>query len=138
MDLLGLLPIPSSFRGSRPLYFVQTSQSIFQGNRHDLLLRAVAAYFASNVLFPMLCLSDQYAAATTDAHRSMLLAAGQVMIAIFNFTAFKESYIITSVALLIISAVMPRGKIFTRATPIREFSRTQLQYGQSRRDLSCL
>ncbi len=39
-------------------------------------LVATAVYFASNTAFEMLSLSNQYAAATTDAQRSVFLAAG--------------------------------------------------------------
>jgi hypothetical protein len=42
----------------------------------------IAVYFASNQAFSMLSLSDQYAAATTDAQRSMLLSAGEALLAI--------------------------------------------------------
>ena len=76
----------------------------------------MTVYFASNTSFCMLYLSDQYAAATTDAQRSMLLAAGQSMFTIFNVTAFWFSYAIASAAALIIAAVMLRSDIFSRAT----------------------
>ena len=37
----------------------------------------IVLYFASNTAFSMLSLSSQYSAATTDAQRSVLLAAGK-------------------------------------------------------------
>ena len=40
-------------------------------------LGGIVTYFASSTAFNMLSLSDQYAAATTDAQRSLFLAAGQ-------------------------------------------------------------
>ena len=76
----------------------------------------IAAYFASNTAFNMLSLSDQYAAATTDAQRSMLLAAGQAMLAIYNGTAFQLSYVFQAVAGIITSAVMLRSNIFSKVT----------------------
>ena len=76
----------------------------------------IAVYFATNTSFCMLYLSDQYAAATTDAQRSMFLAAGQAMFTMFNVTAFSFSYVIVSAALLIVAAVMLRSTIFSRAT----------------------
>jgi Domain of unknown function (DUF4386) len=75
---------------------------------------AIAAYFASNTAFEMLSLSDQYAAATTDAQRAMYLAAGQAMLATFEGTAFQVSYVLASVAGIIIGAVMLRSDIFSR------------------------
>ena len=75
---------------------------------------AIAAYFASNTAFEMLSLSDQYAAATTDTQRAMYLAAGQAMLATFEGTAFQVSYVLASVAGIIIGAVMLRSEIFSR------------------------
>jgi hypothetical protein len=75
---------------------------------------AIAAYFASNTAFEMLSLSGQYAAATTDAQRSVYLAAGQAMLATFKGTAFQVSYVLASVAGVIIGAVMLRSDIFGR------------------------
>jgi len=82
----------------------------------------IAVYFASNTAFSMLSLSDQYAAATTDAQRSMFLAAGQAMLAINNpgaiyqGTGWYMSFLLLAVAGLIISAVMLRSNIFSKVT----------------------
>ena len=76
----------------------------------------IAAYFASNTAFNMLSLSDQYAAATTDAQRAMFLSAGQAMLAIYQGTAFHVNYILGAVAPLIISVVMLRSGIFSKVT----------------------
>ncbi len=81
-----------------------------------LALIGIAVYFASNTAFEMLSLSNQYAAATTDAQRSLFLAAGQGMLAIYQGTAFYISYILLSVAPLIISVVMLRSNIFGKVT----------------------
>ncbi len=64
----------------------------------------------------MATLSDRYAAATSDAQRAALLAAGETMLAIYNGTAFKVSYVFGSAALLIISIVMLRSDLFSKAT----------------------
>src|SRR5215208_2630649 len=79
-----------------------------------LYFAAIAAYFASNTALEMLSLSDQYAAATTDAQRAMYLAAGQAMLATFEGTAFQVSYVLASVAGIMIGAVMLRSDIFSR------------------------
>jgi hypothetical protein len=76
----------------------------------------IAVYFPSNTAFEMLSLSNQYAAATTEAQRSMYLAAGQAMLAIFEGTAFYVSYVLLAVAGIIISAVMLRSRIFSKVT----------------------
>jgi len=76
----------------------------------------IATYFTSNTVFEMLSLSNQYAGATTDAQRSMLLAAGQVMLAIYEGTAFSLSYVLLAFGGIIISAVMLRSNIFGKVT----------------------
>lgn len=81
-----------------------------------LFFVGISAFFATNTAFPMLSLSDQYAAATTDAERAMFLAAGQAMLTMFNVNAFQVSYIIVSFAWLMMSAVMLRSSIFSRVT----------------------
>ena len=77
---------------------------------------AIAAYFAPNTAFEMLSLSDGYAVATTEAQRSTFLAAGQAMIATYQGTSFHVSYVLGSVAGIIIGAVMLRSNIFSRVT----------------------
>ena len=79
-------------------------------------LVGIVAFFVARPAFEMLYLSDQYAAATTDAQRSMCLAAGEVMIAIFKGTASHLGYVFAALAPLIISVVMLRSNIFSKAT----------------------
>jgi len=79
-------------------------------------LVGIAAYFASNTAFEMLSLSSQYAAATTDAQRSLFQASGQAMLAIYQGTAFDVYYLLGAAATLIISMVMLRGNIFGKTT----------------------
>lgn len=82
-----------------------------------LVFVGIAAYFPSNTAFSMLSLSDQYATATTDVQRTMLLAAGQAILASLHSTTFYVSYILMSAAGLIISAVMlRRDNIFSKVT----------------------
>jgi hypothetical protein len=79
----------------------------------------IAVYIASNQAFSMLTLSDQYAAATTDVQRSMLLAAGQALLAIHNPNAVGQatlSFFLVTLAGLIMSTVMLSGGVFSKAT----------------------
>jgi hypothetical protein len=82
----------------------------------------IAVYFASNQAFAMLSLSDQYAAATTDAQRSRFLAAGEALLAINNpgtiyqGTGIHTSLFLVLLAGLIISIVMLRSSVFSKAT----------------------
>ncbi|MBN1317985.1 MAG: DUF4386 family protein, partial [Anaerolineales bacterium] len=84
----------------------------------------IAVYFASNTALSMLSLSDQYAAATTDAQRTLLLSAGQSMLALNRFSSpgahpgaggYMSLFLIAAAG-MITSAVMLRGKVFNRAT----------------------
>jgi hypothetical protein len=79
----------------------------------------IALYLASNQAFSLLSLSDQYAAATTDAQRSMLLAAGQALLAISNPNALGPGtlgFLLVTLAGLIISIVMLQTSIFGKVT----------------------
>src|ERR1051326_5407120 len=69
-------------------------------------LIGIAAYLATNTAFSLLSLSDQYAAATTDAQRSVFEASGQAMLALYQGTGFIVGVFLVLVAALIISAVM--------------------------------
>lgn len=82
-----------------------------------LQLVATATYFASTVAFEMLSLSNQYATATTEVERSIFLAAGQAMLDTWQGTAFDVSYVLSGLALLIVSAVMLRShRLFSKVT----------------------
>jgi hypothetical protein len=78
-------------------------------------LVGVVLFIASNPAVEMLALSDRYAAATTDAQRATYLAAGEAVLASWQGTAFHTGYIISSVAWIVIPAVMLRSAIFGKA-----------------------
>ncbi len=84
-----------------------------------LAIIGITVFLATNNPFSMLSLSDQYAAATTDAQRSLFLAAGQAILANTNQRAvegFNMGFLLVSVAGLIVSAVMLRSNIFSKVT----------------------
>jgi hypothetical protein len=82
-----------------------------------LQLVATATYLASTVAFEMLSLSNQYSTATTDTERSLFLAAGQAMLVTWQGTAFDVSYVLSALAVLIVSAVMLRNHhVFSKVT----------------------
>jgi hypothetical protein len=83
-----------------------------------LFLVGIGAFYASNAAFPALALSRQYAAASSDAERAMLAAAGQSIIALFNENAFHVSYAIVSLSWLLLSVVMLRSAVFGRVTSL--------------------
>jgi hypothetical protein len=86
---------------------------------------AVAAFFAFTGIpifiapraatLAMLPLSEQYAAATTEAGRSQILAVGEAVGALGQPTPQTVGFILIAVAVLISSGVMLRSKIFSQA-----------------------
>jgi len=78
-----------------------------------LFFVGLAAYIASSRAFPMLSLSGQYASATTDAQRSLLVAAGQAMLVEGQS---RTGIPLVEFACLVISVVMLRGNVFSNAT----------------------
>lgn len=81
-------------------------------------LVSTVLFIASNPAFAVLLLSDQYAAAATEAQRAALLAAGQAVMVTYEGSAFHASYILGSVASIIVSAVMLRSRVFSKAAAI--------------------
>lgn len=79
-------------------------------------LVAVAIYFSSNTAFSLFGLSQQHAVAATDADRSVLLSAGQAMLALYTGTGFNVSYVLSGVAALLAAVAMLRSGIFGRIT----------------------
>jgi hypothetical protein len=79
-------------------------------------LIAATVYLTSNPSFSMLLLSQQYAGATSEAQRSLLLAAGQTMLAMWQGTAYDVGYFLSGIAGLIVALVMLRGNIFSKTT----------------------
>jgi hypothetical protein len=64
----------------------------------------------------MLYLSDQYAAATSDAQRTLFLAAGEALISMRHGMAFHVSYNLANIFLIIVPLVMLQTNVFSKAT----------------------
>ena len=64
----------------------------------------------------MLSLSSQYAAATTEAQRVVVLTAGQAMLETYTGTAFDIYYVLNTIYLFIVSTIMLRSKLFSKTT----------------------
>ena len=80
----------------------------------------IAVFYATNRAFAMLALSNQYANATSDTHRALLLAAGQAMLAVgeSHTPGTFLAFFISEIAGILISVVMLRGKIFSQTSGI--------------------
>lgn len=79
-------------------------------------LVGIATFFSSKPSIEMLSLSTQYAAATTEIQKTILLGAGQALLAIYSGTAFDIYYILNAITLIIISFVMLQSNIFSKLT----------------------
>ncbi len=117
LDLLGMIAY---------LLFIPTILAVYMALRRTgeavmlvaaaLFFLGIADFFATNTAFPVLALSHQYAAATSDADRARIVAAGHAMFTLFNENAFLVSYVLVSVAWLLMSSIMLRSQIFGRLT----------------------
>jgi hypothetical protein len=90
---------------------------------------AIAVYFASNPAFEMLSLSEGYAAATSEAQKAMFLAAGEAVLVSFKGTAFKVSYLLATVAGVMISVLILRSNTFSKWTGYARFLASVLGLG---------
>jgi hypothetical protein len=79
-------------------------------------LLGLACLIPSRPIPEMFTLSDQYAAAATDAERAVYQAAGEAMLAHFHGMAYHAHYVLGSASLLISSFLMLRSDTFSRAT----------------------
>jgi hypothetical protein len=79
-------------------------------------LVGVAVYLASNQAFALSALSDQYAAAGSDAMRATFLAAGEASLAIHNPNGIHLGLLLVALAGVIASLVMLRSRVFGKAT----------------------
>jgi len=81
-----------------------------------LSLLGVICFIAARPAFEMLHLSHEYAAAETEMQKAAFLAAGEAKVATFHGTAFYINYILGSLTGLIISWVMLKTTLFSKAT----------------------
>ena len=87
------------------------------------------AFVVARPALEMLSLSNQYSAATTDAQRAAILAAGEAMVAVFHGTGFQVSYILGSITGLLIAAAMLRSGVFSRTTAYLRVGSSVFDFG---------
>lgn len=85
-----------------------------------LFFVGAAVYIAQNTAFPILALSGQYAAATTESERSLLVAAGKAVLAQGEdlTPGTFMGFFLTEVAGIFMALVMFRSRIFSRLTAL--------------------
>lgn len=79
-------------------------------------LLAVVLYILTNPSVEMLSLSRRFAAAASDADRTVYTAAAQALLSSWTGTAFHVGYIVGSIAGILWGALMRRGAVFSRMT----------------------
>jgi hypothetical protein len=94
-----------------------------------LTIIGVGAFIAARPAFEMLSISKQYAAATTEAQRSIYLTSGETLIAIFHGTAFHVSYVLGSISGLILSFVMLKSSVFSKGTAYMRIASSVFDFG---------
>jgi hypothetical protein len=109
--LYGILSVPLSLS----LYFaLRRTDPALAILYIALNLISVVAVFTARPAFEMLHLSGRYATAATEMQRSVYLAAGESMLAIWHGTAFLVCYLLGSLTGLIVSILMLKGRIFAK------------------------
>jgi F0F1-type ATP synthase membrane subunit c/vacuolar-type H+-ATPase subunit K len=79
-------------------------------------LTGIAAYISSNKTFELLSLSKQYFSAPDEQTKNLLEAAGKASLASWQGTAFNTYYVLNGIALLIISILMYKSTLYSKAT----------------------
>jgi hypothetical protein len=87
------------------------------------------AFVAARPALEMLFLSNQYSAASADAQRVAILAAGEAMVAVFHGTAFQVSYLLGSITGFLIAAAMLRSDVFSRTTAYLRIASSVFDFG---------
>jgi Domain of unknown function (DUF4386) len=64
--------------------------------------------------FSMWMLSDQYAAASSEADRAAITAAGRTLLTLYNGGTFATSYVLGAISTLLYSGTMWRHRVFGR------------------------
>ena len=119
LGLLNILTIGLAAPVFLALLAIQRRQSMaFSGLALILVLIGATIYISNNTALPMLTLSKRYLAATSEAEKAQLAAAGQVLLSrAEDFTpgAFA-GFIFTEIGYLLAALVMLRNGLFGRAT----------------------
>ena len=103
-----------------PVYFALYAAHRKANNAYSLLsliifLIATTIFVTSNTALPMLELSEKYATATSESHKTLLAAAGEAMLARGEHGSLGVffGFLLPNVAGLIMSFVMLNAKVFS-------------------------
>ena len=82
------------------------------------MLGAVLMIVSREATFSMFTLSQLHASAISPTDQAALEAAGQTLLTMYNGTSFSVGYVLSGLALLLISTVMLRSALFSRLTAL--------------------
>jgi len=106
LTVLMFLALYTALRGtSQSILLIGTALGLF----------STVLFIAGNPAFAMSSLSDAYRAAATEPQKTIVLAAGQATMSQWQGSAFQVSYLIGSIAAIVISMVMLRSRLFSKA-----------------------
>ena len=120
---LGLLNIVITILGI-PVYLAlygahrRGRQTVYAALAAIVYFIGVGVFLGTNRAFPMLALSDQYAAATSAAQKATITAAAQAMLAVgqSHTPGTFLGFLFTEISGIIISVVMLRSRVFSKVT----------------------
>lgn len=121
---LGLLNIVMTTLGipmTYGLYIAHRNKNqAFAGLAMSIAFIGTAVFYATNRAFPIFDLSLRYAAATTDAQRTVLEAAGQAMLSVgqSHTSGTFLAFFLAEIGGILMGMAVLRGKIFSPTTAI--------------------
>ena len=119
LDLLTIIVMPLYYLLFTGIYVaLRRTNGAYAALATALAFIGVTLFLATPSVFSMTYLSDQYAAAATDAQKSLFLAAGETIIAsdMWHSTGAIMGGILLQSAGVFISVVMLQSKVFSRLT----------------------
>ena len=102
-----------------PIFFalyaaLRRTNEVYAAFATGLAFVGIVIVIATNFNYSMLYLSDQYAAAATDAQRSQIVAAGESFVAMLNGTGPIMGGLLLESAFVMISFIMLRSRVFSK------------------------
>jgi hypothetical protein len=80
---------------------------------------SITLYIVSReATFSMIALSNEYFGATTEMEQAATLAAGKMLLAVYNGSSFSISYVLGGFTMLLFSIAMLKDEVFEDSIPI--------------------